>query len=473
VLRDPDDAHLNVEASLDLSYATLDPTIQHTLRQLSLLVADFSTSLALAVVADPPEAADEEHLYTLLRRNLLMYDPVRGRWRMHDLVRSLALKKAEAANEAEAAHWRYAQASVELVRILRDGFIVGGDEGLKHLIQFDRERPHLDAAWQWALSQAGTPAADRVLVAAGLATQRLAYLRYANQPDRHQQLSAGLAAARRMGDRAAEGELGWYLGQVEKQLGNSATALLMYREASTILTAVGAEYTAAVVNFDITNLAAQQSGTDDRHAIIAAYQQSLEAFRRLNAPLRLISTCINNIATIYDDLKQHATALEYLEQALAIAKDGGDHVSTARALFNLGYCYGELAEMERAFTHYEQALAILRTIGMREGEAVILNGMAETYTRMRAYGRASALFEEALAIFQSLDNRGEEAASQWEYGLMLLRQGEREQGLVRLRASLAYKVESNHRSRDSHQAVLARLEAGHGLDAALEALDES
>lgn len=53
-LRDPDDPQQNVAASLELSYARLEEPAQAVFRQLGVFVADFSMSMALAVVMPLP-----------------------------------------------------------------------------------------------------------------------------------------------------------------------------------------------------------------------------------------------------------------------------------------------------------------------------------------------------------------------------------------------------------------------------------
>src|SRR4029079_19698428 len=85
LLRDPDDPHLDVAASLALSYTQLDPAAQIVFRHLGVIVADFATPLAQLVVATGTEEQITDVLHRLLRRNLIMYDVIRERWRLHDL----------------------------------------------------------------------------------------------------------------------------------------------------------------------------------------------------------------------------------------------------------------------------------------------------------------------------------------------------------------------------------------------------
>ena len=100
-LRDPDDPQLDVEASLALSYAQLDVRTQAVFRQLGALTADFTAELAQKVVA--PDGEDVTiTMHQLLRHNLVLYDAERGRWRLHELVRDMARRRLEAAEEAEA-----------------------------------------------------------------------------------------------------------------------------------------------------------------------------------------------------------------------------------------------------------------------------------------------------------------------------------------------------------------------------------
>jgi hypothetical protein len=124
-MRDPDEAQLDVEASLALSYTQLDDAAQRVFRQLGAFEADFTTALAQAVVEVKEHTGVdvEAVLHRLLRRNLLMYDVTHGRWRLHDLMRDLARRESEAAGELEAAHWRYACAVMQIARETHDQYL--------------------------------------------------------------------------------------------------------------------------------------------------------------------------------------------------------------------------------------------------------------------------------------------------------------------------------------------------------------
>ena len=61
-------------------------------------------------------------------------------------------------------------------------------------------------------------------------------------------------------------------------------------------------------------------------------------------------------------------AIEYYEQALAIAREIGDRRGEGTALGNLGLAYAALGDARKAIEYYEQALAIAREIGDRRGE---------------------------------------------------------------------------------------------------------
>ncbi|NAS89575.1 hypothetical protein C4E24_07580, partial [ANME-1 cluster archaeon AG-394-G21] len=55
-------------------------------------------------------------------------------------------------------------------------------------------------------------------------------------------------------------------------------------------------------------------------------------------------------------------AIEYYEQALAIAREIGDRRGEGNSLGNLGLAYSDLGQEEKAIEYYEQALAIGKEI---------------------------------------------------------------------------------------------------------------
>ena len=71
---------------------------------------------------------------------------------------------------------------------------------------------------------------------------------------------------------------------------------------------------------------------------------------------------------IYADLGEARKAIEYYEQALAIAREIGDRRGEGASLGNLGRAYADLGDARKAIEYYEQALAIAREIGDKRDE---------------------------------------------------------------------------------------------------------
>jgi hypothetical protein len=227
-LRDPDDRQLDVAAALSLSYVQLDAQTQQLFRQVGVLEADFSTALVLDVVEIAGGADVEGLLHFLLRRNLVMYDAERARWRLHDLLRDLAWQQLEAAQEWESTMWRYARAIVSLAQTLQVQYRVGGDHMLAALTQFDVERAHIGAAWAWGMIHIATLDGDRLLLALAQATTLIGELRWDTKYERFSRLEGALGAAERLGQPDAQAWLLLNLGRAIFDLGNVQQAVAIW-----------------------------------------------------------------------------------------------------------------------------------------------------------------------------------------------------------------------------------------------------
>ena len=138
---------LNVQAVFAASYATLAPEQQLGFRALSVMTAGFDRAAALAVVGGKPEAA-ATILDELAGRNLLGYDEKAKRFRWHDLLREFARNQAK-AEELDVAKRRHAEHFIRIGRRATELFLKGGENVLAGLALFDRERGHLEAAFDW------------------------------------------------------------------------------------------------------------------------------------------------------------------------------------------------------------------------------------------------------------------------------------------------------------------------------------
>lgn len=498
-LRDPDDSHLDVAATLALSYMPMDSVSQRVFRQLSVFIADFTIAMVLAVVDVPPGVDVEAILHRLLRRNLVMYDEAHTRWRLHDLVRDLARGYLDSLNETEAVMWRYAQAAIAITQTTRDQYRAGGEEMLAALAQFDTERPHIDAGQHWATAHVGTPQGDRLLLDLVLATREICLLRYDVRRNTIPQGQSALAAARRLGDQHAEGLVLDLLGNAYAELGENRQAIPYFEQYLTIAGANG-DHLGESIGLGNLGIAYWQLG--DLHQAIAIHTQSL-ALAEAFADQFGECAALCNLGNVYTHLGKPGQALAVLERALAIIQALGDRHGEGIVLINLGdamqnlgevhgareYCTqsltlarmlgdrcGEgialyhlgradlaLGEVALAIERCKQARDILRVVGAQQEEAHALRTLAASYIAFDAWVQARAAFEDALSLSQAVGDRWGTAECQWFFGLALMQHGEHKHALSLLQAAVAYKQDIGHAKAVEYAALLARLEAGKEL----------
>lgn len=115
--------------------------------------------------------------------------------------------------------------------------------------------------------------------------------------------------------------------------------------------------------------------------------------------LRAIRTALMN-----DD---YVTAIEHLEQVVALAHERGDNGAEGRHLGNLALTYYRMAQPEKALASFERALACARRDHDRMTENGLLGNMGNILRELGRLNEAEFYLNDALRIAQELgDNRG-------------------------------------------------------------------
>jgi tetratricopeptide (TPR) repeat protein len=444
-LRDPDDPDVDVEASLALSYDSLDMDAQDMLSQLSLFSASFDRPAAAAIVTlrDSARAEDKVTLVTddvisvLYRRCLLEYDSILERFALHDLVRVFAAARLV---DPAALHLRYAQHYLGVAQRADAQYSQGHAQMRAGLALFDRERAHIDGAWAWLQQQSVSQSIDELSLAYALATTYTGNLRYNKRRERIPQLEAAMSAARRQGARAQEGRLLSNLGLAYAALGDAAKAIGLYELALSIAQESGDGSGEGNV---LGNLGGTHSDDGDTAQAIVYYQRAL-TIKQAAGDQRGEANTLSNLGLAYADLGDTAQAIVYYQRALTIKQAAGDQHGEANTLSNLGLAYADLGKTDQAVEHCERALAIIRDLGDRRGEGMALGNLADVYALQDNFGRAIECYEQSLTIRREVGDLRGAASSSWNLGLLLERQGDLERAVAHMQACVDFERETKH-----------------------------
>ena len=123
------------------------------------------------------------------------------------------------------------------------------------------------------------------------------------------------------------------------------------------------------------------------------------------------ATTLNNIGAVYEHTGQPVKALDYYRQALPIRRATGDKDGEATTLNNIGLVSFNMGQSPQALDSLQQALPLFRAVDDKKGEATTLTNIGLVYGRAGEPAKALNFFQQAAPIFRAIADKSSEAAT--------------------------------------------------------------
>ena len=207
-----------------------------------------------------------------------------------------------------------------------------------------------------------------------------------------------IAAAKRLGDRAAQAHVYRDLSATYSRLGQLAEARVYCTQALDLHHELGDRLGEARAHNDIMILAEQQG----RLAEALGHAQLALALYREEGNEPGTAKMLNGVGYIHAQLGEYQQALDFCEQALSMSRGRGDPLNEAPIWDSVGYALFHLGRFDEAITHIRTAL---RTIeGMAGGyyQTTMLTHLGDVYHAVGDQDQARQAWEQALAILEHL-----------------------------------------------------------------------
>ncbi|MEU6371800.1 tetratricopeptide repeat protein [Streptomyces sp. NPDC046909] len=405
------DGDHNVRAALDVSYRVLPPSAARLYRLLGLHPGpEFATAAATAVSG----AQDAAELLETLHDASLLSEVGEGRHRFHDLVRLHAIAMAqqdepraerERAIRRLADHYLASATRAEAVidpqhrtmaRDYGDGPVVTADVGHDAEAALDwleRELPNLMAVLRQSRA-AGFPTVGWQLADALWPL----FLRRKYYDDWHAAHDEGVAAARELGDIAAECRMLTSGGVGRLGSGDHDLALELFERAARLFEQRGDRLgRARTLNY--RGLALQRLERLDEAAELfqrAAVELPACGDRRAGALARL------NLADLALATGDPDGALEHGGAARDSLEETGDAYNAARADTLLGRSCLALRRVDQAGERFSAALVTLRGMAANYEIARAVGGLGEVAEQRGDARTARDHYREALDLYSSV-----------------------------------------------------------------------
>jgi CHAT domain-containing protein/Tfp pilus assembly protein PilF len=178
---------------------------------------------------------------------------------------------------------------------------------------------------------------------------------------------------------------------------------------------------------------------------LEALQQALAIYKRMADRVGQ-GDALYSIGDIYYYQSHYRQALEFYKQSLVLRQSTGDRKKQGVTLNNIGLIYSSLGQYPKALEYYQQSLAIRKQIGDRSGEGQSLNNIGGIYASLRQYPKALEYLQQSLAIRKQIGDRRGEGQSLNNIGLIYKSLGQYPQALEYYQQSLAVVKQIGDRS---------------------------
>jgi tetratricopeptide (TPR) repeat protein len=431
------------DAAFQVSYELLAEELRRQWMLLAVFLASFDLRAA-AAVWEVKEGSSREAMQALFNANLVEYNEASGRYRLHDLVRQFCIGKLTEADRTaaclrHAAHYRDVGDEADQL------YQKGGENVLRGLELFDRERVHIEAAFEF-LEPLTRPAAtlspsdgerDGMRGTISLLLSLVNAVVYTSDLRFHPRqsirwLEAQRDAARLVNDRKQEGDALGNLGLVYKNFGDIRKAIEFYEQSLVIEREIGDRRGEGNT---LGNLGNAYRRLGDKRKAVEFHEQALVVSREIG-DRRGEGADLGSLGNAYLELRDVHKSIEFYKQALAINREIGDRRGEGNALGNLGIAYRQLGDARKAIEFHEQALVIDREIGDRRGEGNDFGNLGIAYFSLGDARKAIEFHEQALVIDREIGDRRGEGNALWNSALALDKLGERAQAIARAEAAL-------------------------------------
>jgi tetratricopeptide (TPR) repeat protein len=467
-----DSGERSLRTSMEMTEALLPEEVRTKWHLLAVFPGDFDPLAAAAVWGNVTAGTTVEEgaksvraarstLSDLAVFNALEFDERKGRYRLHDLVRSFLLDRLSHAtppnDEADAVrrfveHYANFAAMADDILEQKDGYVRG-------LALFDAEWANTQAAFEVASAQGGKHAwADGALVRLAGGCPYCLDLRVHGLAKVHW-LTVGLEAARRAKNRQAEGNALGNLGLAYAALGDARKAIESHTQALAVSREIGDRRGEGQ---DLGNLGIAYAKLGETRKAIEFYEQALAASREIG-DRRGEGAVLGNLGLAYAALGDARKAIEFYEQQLGIAREIGDRRGEGAALGNLGNAHKNLGDARKAIESHTQALAVSREIGDRRGEGQDLGNLGLAYAAVGDARKAIDFHTQALAVSREIADRRDESYTSWNIGRLFVQQGRHAEGTKLMQVLVDYFTEIGHSEAAERRAEVERIRAGGKL----------
>jgi DNA-binding SARP family transcriptional activator/tetratricopeptide (TPR) repeat protein len=406
------DPAADVRAVFSWSYRLLTEPAARMFRLLGAHPGPDISAPAAASLAAVPERLAAQALAELTRASLIA-ELVPGRYCLHDLLRAYAAELAGEAERRDAVHraldhyLHTARSAVELAYPSARRFtaaLPAADDaperfaGPEQAVAWLQAEHHvLLAAIAAALDGGFDTHAARLPVVLGEYFARRGYCADSAQAHR-----MAVAAARRLGDRAAEARTYRFLADALIHLGAWADARTQLEDGLRLSRQLGDHAGQAACHCKAAQIFELQG--DHGQALYQA-RHALRMYRAAGDAAGQAAS-LNGVGWFNAMLGNNRQAFSYCRKALEMHRDLGDRLGEAATLDSLGYCCQQAGRHHQAIEFYQQALTVYADAGDRYCRVPTLVRLGETY---RASGNGEAtreLWRQALAILDGVRDPG-------------------------------------------------------------------
>jgi DNA-binding SARP family transcriptional activator/tetratricopeptide (TPR) repeat protein len=477
-LRDED---RGITAVFEVSYRGLPPPLREAFRAFGLLPGPDLTAQAAAAALARPVRQAERILEDLLDRHLIT-EPVRGRYRFHDLVRDYArrlahetdpedarrrtvhrildfyLAAADRANRlpspyhqdavradrpqdsAEAADWFAAEHACLLNAAAEAGRIGSA----AHVARFSRVLAgHLESRGHWDAAARLHAKAVEALQSLGdnpgtaRALAELSHIRFrvGDYDTAMENAEKALEIHRSTGDRHGEAHILGRMSLIHWHRARFPEALARCREALEIHRLLGDRHGEAE-NLDRSAIILEFTG--DYREAERLRLEALAILSEIDTP-QLRTMALNNMGDLMIRMGDVARAAEYYAQTAGAAELSRQH--EAIVLINAANVHRRTGAHETALANYRAALAIAMELGDKRTQVDTLIGIGATFHNIGRYGEALIHHERALTISRSISERYEETVALRHIGEVLTTSGRYPAAVEHLRQAYALSTE--------------------------------